>query len=143
MLQILNKLAIPALIFIISCTSFENNVDKTKKNDIADLNKIATEKFGEKFTLDYNTSKEFVICKNRNKSSIAGNLPIEYFIYNINKNQMIEENTIPLGNISWVSKYEVKVEIHPGIIQKNVIPDNGYIINVKTNLKTKINGRTH
>lgn len=140
MLQLLNKIALPFLIFIISCTSVENNIDEIKK---VDVNKIASERFGEKFSLDYNISKEFVICRNSNNSKVAGDTPIEYFIYDLNKSQIVEKNLLPLGNISWVSKFEVRVEIHPGMIQKNVEPNNGYILNVKTNLKTKINEGVH
>ncbi|MCF6268515.1 MAG: hypothetical protein L3J41_02260 [Melioribacteraceae bacterium] len=137
MLKLLNKIILLFLFFIISCTSIENTIDNTEKIDVK---KIASEKFGKKFSLDYNSSKEFVICQNRSE---ANNSRIEYFIYDINKNQIVETNSFPLGNISWLSEFEVRVEIHPGIIQKNVQPSIGYILNVKTNLKTNINGGVH
>lgn len=143
MQQSFDKIAFLILLFFISCTSIENNIDGTKKIDRVDITKIASEKFGEKFSLDYNKSKEFVICKNGNESNVAGNSPIEYFIYDVINNKMIEENVIPLGNISWVSKFEVKAEIYPGMIQKKLEPDIGYILNVKTNFKTKLNGGVH
>ena len=140
MLQLLNKIVLPFLIFIISCTSIENDTKEIKKIDI---NQIASEKFGENFSFDYNTSKEFVICRKRSKSKIVGNTPIEYFIYDFSKNEIIDESVIPLGNISWLSKYEVKIEIFPGMIQKDVQTSNGYVLNVKTNFKTKIDGGVH
>ena len=143
MFHLLKKALLLLLILIVSCTSVKKNnvgIKEVKKLNIA---KVAHEKFGENYSLDYNSSNEFVICQNGNESMVAGNSPIKYFIYDVTNNKMIEENIIPLGNISWVSKFEVKVEIHPGMIQKNVEPDNGYILNVKTNFKTKLNGGVH
>jgi len=139
MLQLPKKILFLFLFLIVSCTSVEKNIDETKEVKKVSVEQVAHEKFGKNYSLDYNTSKEFVICRNGNRQRVASNPPIKYFIYDINNNQIIEENVIPLGNITWVSKFEARVEIHPGMIQKNVEPNNGYILNVKTNLKTKIN----
>ena len=131
------------LYLLVSCTSVDNKIDESKTITKIDINEIASEKFGEQFSLDYNLSKEFVICRKQTKSKLAGNNPIQYFIYDVDKNKIIEEKIIPLGNVLWVSEFEVRVEIHPGMIQKNVESNNGYILNVKTNLKTKFNGGVH
>ncbi len=140
MLHIKNRLILYILIFFIGCVSVENNIEDLKINKKIDIRKIAYEKFGNDYSLDFNSSKEFVICRKVSKSQIVGNSPIEYFIYSVNKNQIIEENIIPQGNISWVSQFEVKVEVYPGIVQKTAQANNGYILNVKTNLKTNLNG---
>lgn len=123
---------------VVSCTSTENNIDKNQNIEKIDINKIASEKFGSDYSLDYNTSKEYVICTK--KSKIASNSPIEYFIYDLIEDRIIETKIIPLGNISWQSNFEVKVDIHPGTVQKNSQNGSGYILNVKTNSKTKLGG---
>jgi hypothetical protein len=128
------------LILLFSCTSVENNVDKSEKNTISNIHKIASEKFGSNYSLDYNRTKEFVICSTKKNSKVAGDSPINYFIYNNATNEIIESNTIVLGNISWLSDYDVKVDIHQGMIQRGMVSSSGYILNVKTNSKTKING---
>lgn len=52
----------------------------------------------------------------------------------------MEEKIIRSGTISWYSDYEIKVVEIPGMIQKNVDNENGYIFNLKTKSKTKLNG---
>jgi hypothetical protein len=138
LLQFLKKLTPCLLLIVVSCTSTENNIDKNQNIEKINIKKIASEKFGDNYSLDYNSSKEFVICKS--KSKIAGNNPLEYFIFDLVDGKIIETKVIPLGNVSWQSNFEVKVEIHPGMIQKNTQNSSGYILNVKTNSKTKLGG---
>lgn len=140
MLQLLKKLTPCLLLIFVSCTSTENNIDKNQNIEKININKIASEKFGDNYSLDYNSSKDFVICINKTKSKVAGNIPIEYFIYDLVDGRLIETKVIPLGNVSWQSNFEVKVEIHSGMIQKNNQNSSGYILNVKTNSKTKLGG---
>jgi hypothetical protein len=122
----------------VSCTSVGKSIDTTDKSNI---HKIASEKFGQNYLLDFNSTKEFVICRKVNKSKPTTGSQLNFFIYNFATNQIIESKKIPLGNISWVSEYEIKVDIHSGIVQKNESQTRGYLLNVKTNVKTKISER--
>ncbi len=130
------------LYFIVSCKSVET--DK-KENQLEALNTekltlIATEKYEKNFTLEYNSNKDFALCIHKNKSNIPGPESINFFVYDLINNKITYENNISKGSVSWQSEYEIKLEEIPGTIQKNMTSTNVYILNIKTNSKTKLNG---
>ena len=130
------------LYFIVSCKSVET--DK-KENQLEALNTekltlIATEKYEKNFTLEYNSNKDFALCIHKNKSNIPGPESINFFVYDLISNKITYENNISKGSVSWQSEYEIKLEEIPGTIQKNMTSTNVYILNIKTNSKTKLNG---
>ena len=130
------------LYFIVSCKSVET--DK-KENQLEALNTekltlIATEKYEKNFTLEYNSNKDFALCIHKNKSNIPGPESINFFVYDLINNKITYENNISKGSVSWQSEYEIKLEEIPGTIQKNMTSTNVYILNIKTNSKTKLDG---
>ncbi len=130
------------LYFIVSCKSVET--DK-KENQLEALNTekltlIATEKYEKNFTLEYNSNKDFALCIHKNKSNIPGPESINFFVYDLMNNKITYENNISKGSVSWQSEYEIKLEEIPGTIQKNMTSTNVYILNIKTNSKTKLDG---
>ncbi len=130
------------LYFIVSCKSVE--IDK-KENQLEALNTekltlIATEKYEKNFTLEYNSNKDFALCIHKNKSNIPGPESINFFVYDLINNKITYEDNISKGSVSWQSEYEIKLEEIPGTIQKNMTSTNVYILNIKTNSKTKLNG---
>jgi len=130
------------LYFIVSCKSVET--DK-KENQLEALNTekltlIATEKYEKNFTLEYNSNKDFALCIHKNKSNIPGPESINFFVYDLINNKITYEDNISKGSVSWQSEYEIKLEEIPGTIQKNMTSTNVYILNIKTNSKTKLNG---
>lgn len=124
------------MFLVVSCRSVESNNDIT----VDKLEKLAQSKFGENFSVVYNKQKDFALCISLTKSKIPNDKSLNYFIYNIENNSIFEERNIGTGSVSWYSDYEIKVIEIPGTIRKNQNQENGYIINLKTNSKTKLNG---
>ena len=90
--------------------------------------------------MQYNKTKDYVICVSTPKTKIPNTSSTSYFVYNVLDSCIVEEKIIRSGTISWYSDYEIKVVEIPGMIQKNVDNENGYIFNLKTKSKTKLNG---
>lgn len=107
------------------------------------IKKLAKSKYGSNYLLISNSPKDFLLCISNKKSKIQNSEATKYFIFDIINNSIIAEEIITSGNISWHSDYEIKIVEIPGIIQKNQIKEYGFILNVKTKLKTKIDGRTN
>ena len=127
------------IIVAVSCSSVDDNA-KNNLNPKPDVKKIALEKFGKDYFLSYNSTNKFILCTDKTKSKIPNSTALKYFVYDIDNRTIIDEASIPMGNVKWISDFEIMVEEHPGTIMKNSNGRKGYILNVKTNLKTKING---
>ena len=126
-----------AFFFTFSCTSTEVNDEKEKSSiNKSNLNDLAKQKFGENFVFTTNSSKQYTLYK----SGINVNMGLEYFVYDNKNKSILYEGKVPNGDVSWHSEHELKIIEIPGIIQKNSTGENGYIINIKTNSRTKLNG---
>jgi len=128
------------LIGVLSCSSVEKDVKKNEVDsaNIKTLKKVAEEKYQNNFKIVYNTNKDFALCIHKNKSNVPGPESINYFVYDLSKDKITYEGNIPQGNISWESDYMIRLEEIPGIIQKDKPSSTVYILNVKTNSKTKL-----
>ncbi len=104
------------------------------------VEELAKDKFGENFKLIFNSKKDFVLCTSSSRTEIPNSSEISYFIFDIIGDSLVEEKIIRNGSISWISDYEIKVTEIPGMIRKNENGEMGYIINLKNNSKTKLNG---
>ena len=134
------------LYFTVSCKSLETEKKTNQSDDLSTehLTLIANEKFKSNFNIRYNSKNNFALCTHRNKSSIPGPESINFFVYDLINDKISYESKISKGSISWISEYEIKIEEIPGIVQKdNIMQTHIYILNVKTNSKTKINGEVH
>ncbi len=126
---------------LFSCSSSEIG-NKQINNMVKKVNikELAKNMYGKNYILSYNSSKDFVICMSNAKSKIPNNSVTKYFVFDMDKNVIVVEDKFRNGNISWYSNYEIKIVKLPGIVKKNQMQEYGYVLNVKTNLRTKING---
>ena len=130
------------LYFIVSCRSVETdkNENQLEAFNTEKLTLIATEKYEKNFILEYNSTKDFALCIHKKKSNIPGPESISYFVYDLAEENITYESNISNGSINWKSDYNLIIEEIPGTIQKNIPPTTMYLLNVKTNSKTKLNG---
>ena len=135
------KIFFGLLLLVVSCKSVEsNNAEVNSKDSTNIVEQLAQNKFGHNYILQYNKTKDYVICVSTPKTKIPNTSSTSYFVYNVLDSCIVEEKIIRSGTISWYSDYEIKVVEIPGMIQKNVDNENGYIFNLKTKSKTKLNG---
>lgn len=124
-------------LIISACSSSECEISKNSSNS---LENKAVEKFENNYKIELNSNKEYALCTSQQKSKIPGPNTVKYFIYNLNEEKISYENSIPNGKISWKSEHELMIEEIPGIIQKDGPNIYKYILNVKNNSKTKLDG---
>jgi hypothetical protein len=126
-----------------SCASSESS-DTQEAGEISDNSKenlylIARSRFENNFKLIYNHSKDFIICKKFNDEEISKNLLLDYFLYDLNSDEVIFEDKVPRGNIYWIDEHLVKVEEIPGIVKKGVNePVPAYTFDVLKRKKIKL-----
>lgn len=98
----------------------------------------AFKKFNKNYTTIYNKTKDYILCLNSrynlekmNTSSLA------FFIYDLNKEEIILDETISYGSVEWIDNYKIKVEVVPGIVKGNDEESNSqdYVYNVKEGKK--------
>ena len=126
---------------MVSCTTSESSSDESKINKpIKSLRELAKNKYGKNYTLTSNSTNEYVLSTNKPESDIPSNEIINYFVFDKKNHSIVDEDIIRNSTIKWHSEYEIIIVKIPEMVQKNKIQRNGYILNVKTQLKTKIDG---
>ncbi len=81
-----------------------------KKGTIPTYKTIAQEKYNSNYKLLFNDDSSYVICQEIFKSSPA--MPqhrIAFFVYDINKAQLIFEDQFPDGKIGWINRHQIKI----------------------------------
>lgn len=136
------KILLLILYLIVSCNSIETNKNdnQLRKFNFEKLAQIANEKYKKDYNIKYNTNGDYALCIHKRKSNIPGPASVDFFIYDLSKDKITYEGNIPMGIVSWESEYEIKIEEIPGTVQKNINQTYFYLLNVKTNLKTKMDG---
>lgn len=64
----------------------------------------------------------------------------QIYVYDKISDEIILEDFIPNGKAIWKNDNEIQIDKYPGMISKNETDNTlGYIFNVTTRIKTKIN----
>jgi len=134
------KVSLALLHFVISCKTTDSNVVENNDKISPIVEELAKDKFGDDFNIFFNLKNDYVLCTSSPKTEIPNSREVSYFIFDIIGNMLVEEKIIRNGSISWISDYEIKVTEIPGMIKKNENGEMGYILNLKNNSKTKLNG---
>lgn len=139
------RLTISILItfFMGACCGSKNTTsnlnESQKKND--SFKKIAVEKFDNNYQFKFNSDSTYLICYSQNKKSQDVFPPLKYFIYDLNNNDIVFEESLPNGKIKWINDFQVQVYIVPGIVHgdENKNSSSVYIYDVKHKRKIKSN----
>lgn len=116
---------------------------KTDSQPVSEKEKyrrVAKTKFGDRVEYLFNQSKNFVICFKKEKPTpqIPQNR-LSFFVYNLETDEIIFEDTLTDGEVSWKSNTQFRVRTTPGML--TVDPEynqklTGYVFDVT--LKRKI-----
>lgn len=143
---------IPILFFIsflpisMSCSqSKDASSDKqTGSSPQKKCERLAQEKFNGNYVLEFNSAGSYVLCFQK-EDSIKDQSPATssaYFIYDLNKDLIVHEETIGNGRVQWLNDHQLEVSIIPGIVkgdEKNESNKLNYIYDLE--LKKKVFNR--
>jgi hypothetical protein len=117
---------------------------RTFSEQDVDLKKLSVEKFGASFHISYNNKKSFALVVKQEKSAAINPNPVlQFFIYEMEKDKIIFEESVPAGKIKWKTNNQIEVIVTPETISTE---DNnklyGYIYNVDLGTKTDLNSQS-
>ena len=124
------------IIFIYCSTS---NIRQQSTESEKKYSETASAKFGKQYTSIHNANKNYVICQKLLKSSSKPIIlpPLEFFIYDMDKDTIIFTDNLPNGNVKWLDQNEIEVRFRSGTIKRGEIQRNivGYNYHIKTGKK--------
>ena len=131
-------LAIISSIFLLfNCKTAQN-----QSGSKTSVENVAKEEFGTQinFTTNYNTDSTLVLCKTIFKPTPKDpHQSVKFFIYDTSKNDIIYDDFIKHGKISWYGDHHLKISYIPEIVQTNYnTKDYIYIVDVLTGKKNNL-----
>ncbi|PKQ63195.1 hypothetical protein BZG02_10595 [Labilibaculum filiforme] len=128
------------LVFLFGCAStaqvLKNDVDLQKKT----YQQIAEEEFGEKGEYILNSNGNYVLCtKELSKPLINPNQLAEFFVYDLQKEEIIYSDKIANAKISWHNNTQLLIVNQKGYISESA--DTGkwtYIFDLKSKKKITV-----
>lgn len=128
------------MVFIIFLTACHTTKTDSQKSLTSQKYKaIAVEKYGNNIEYILNSPKTYVVCLKRNKPTpqIPQN-QISFFIYDLDKEEIIFEDSSIDAKVEWKNDNQVLVKITPGIITGDESEDDFiYVYDVKLREKIK------
>ncbi|MHB8906719.1 MAG: hypothetical protein ACYC4T_01260 [Melioribacteraceae bacterium] len=117
---------------------------KTLTRQESVLKKLSLEKFGTSSRLIYNSDKSYSIVVKQEKSTAKNPNPLlQFFVYDIGKDKIIFEESIPAGKIKWRNNRQFEVTITPEMIStEDSNKLYGYIYDVDLGTKTDLNSQS-
>ena len=137
--MILKKILFPLCILLISCGCMPNKKlsQKETSSPKKTYQQIAQKKFGEKVEFKLNPNKSYALCKKViPKPVLNPNQLIEFFVYDIQQEEIIYENKIANAKISWHNNTQLLIIKQKGYITNpNDTGKWSYIFDIKSRKK--------
>lgn len=122
------------LIFLFGCVSNKKVSQEEVTIQKKTLQQIAEKKFGEKVEYKLNSDKTYVLCQKIMPELLRNpNQLLEFFVYDIQHEEIIYEDTIANAKISWYNNTKLKITKQKGYTTHST--DTGkwtYIFDLKT-----------
>ena len=83
---------------------------------------IATQKYGNQFSLVPNSTNEYFLCIQKQKERIAVQ-PIQFFVYSSDKDSIVYERELDNGTVHWLNASQLSIQRVPGNITGDEGPD--------------------
>lgn len=143
-------MTIPFLISLIFCTQ----AITAFMGDSQKLRDIAAQKLGDTYNLIFNSDSTLLIAyhnilttKEKSKKENRAGFPLpplKFFIYNIKNSQVIFEDNLSNGEVSWLTRTQVKIQTIPGTVKVNDDKKStGYIYDVILQRKINLSKEVH
>lgn len=131
--DILFKLSIILLIMIYGCCAPSTDLSKYENAEI-----LAKERFCAGYEVAKNESDTFILFYKKDEKKNQPHTFLNYFIYNVNKNEIVYEEKIYDAEIKWLDDQNIEIRINPEIISSDE-DVTVFILNVLTKEKQKTN----
>jgi len=135
-------LIIILIAIILGCKRY-NKISQSQDDSKAKMlifNKIAREKFSGDTIIKFSSDNHYVLCqKKRDENNVNPNNLLEYFIFDLNINEIVFEEIIANASISWKNNYQIIITRQLGIITS--ADDSGksvYIYDLKAKKRIEI-----
>lgn len=130
------KLNIIAFLFLAlaACSTSKT----TSVAQIGDYEKLAEEKLGADVTFMHSPDDEYVLCYTNKKGTPKyPQNTIDYFVYDLKKNEVIQEDTFGPGEIKWHDAKHLEIFQIPGVMPEGKTKDHfTYLYNVESGKRT-------
>lgn len=100
------------------------------------LSEITQEKYGTSATTSFNKNKTHALVSKVQKDQNAAFASVRFFVFDESKSEIILEDFINQGKVSWQDNEQIRVSVTAGVPQNGA--SAGYVFNVTTGKKTPI-----
>jgi len=124
--------------FIGACTQKTRPITAEKETiPIEDqLQQIATEHFGEKYRIQYNTSKSFASISKETKTRKNEIFPtLSFLVYDIQQKKILHQEVVARAQLKWASDTTLEISVTPGMVDDSGDTKAGFIYDVITGKK--------
>lgn len=131
------------IVFLFFCTTCHSTKGNNNSAKSLDYKSIAIKKYQKNIEYFFNSSDTYVICLTKDKSTPQ--MPenqISFFVYDLANEEIILEDSLIDGEVSWKSDHEIQVKMISGILTTDEEYNKqltGYIFDVKEKKKIIFN----
>ena len=121
-------------LFVLSLLTACNSSKTSSVAQVGDYKAVAEDKLGSEVNFEHSPDDEYVLCYKETKGTAKyPQNTIEYFVYDLKKNEVIKEDTFGPGDIKWYDTQSLEIFQIPGVMPEGKTKDHfTYIYNVKT-----------
>ena len=127
-------------VLLLSISSCVNKSTTTSSIERKEYESVAYNAFGvDAVEFDLNSQGDYVLATfYDSKSEQAGISPYKYAVIELASNQIVKQETLPRGNVSWENSYTLKIVIPPGIPKNGseTVDDYTSFYNIKSSVTT-------
>ncbi len=102
---------------------------------------LANEKYNSDVSYRYNSDRTAVLCVKQARPTSKQVFPnLKFFIYDLNSQKIIFEESLPNGKVVWLNDQQIRVTTVPGIVpgdEEAADSTPGYIYDIQLRKKTK------
>ena len=95
------------LTLILICISL-TSACKTQSTVATNLEQTASNELGPDYTIDYNTSKSFALCKQRRVNDHVNSI-FNYCVINTRENKVVHKGSYQQGSVRWIDNDNIEV----------------------------------
>ena len=127
------KIGAVCLIMIYGCCT-----PSLELSDYKQAESLAKEKYGTDFAIVKNELGTLILCYKEDKKKSQPHTSVEYFVYDLNKKEIIFEEKLNDADIKWLDDHSIEIRITPEVISGDD-DITVFILNVLTKEKQKLN----